>query len=56
MTKCYLHSPVYSMLLVLMLFTPCKGQTKSEKLDGLIDKFIRDLNDQVAINLKFNKS
>jgi glycerol-3-phosphate O-acyltransferase len=30
--------------------------TDLEKLDGLIDKFILDLNDQVAINLKFNKS
>ncbi len=26
------------------------------KLDELIEKFIRDLNDQVAINLKFNKA
>lgn len=26
------------------------------KLDDLIEKFIRDLNDQVAINLKFNKA
>jgi glycerol-3-phosphate O-acyltransferase len=27
-----------------------------QKLDELIEKFIRDLNDQVAINLKFNKA
>ncbi len=27
-----------------------------EKLDEFIEKFIRDLNDQVAINLKFNKA
>jgi hypothetical protein len=26
------------------------------KLDDLIEKFINDLNDQVAINLKFNRS
>ena len=26
------------------------------KLDESIEKFIRDLNDQVAINLKFNKA
>lgn len=26
------------------------------KLDELIEKFLRDLNDQVAINLKFNKA
>lgn len=26
------------------------------KIDGLIEKFLRDLNDQVAINLKFNRS
>ncbi len=29
--------------------------TDSEKLDEMIQKFIKDLNDQVAINLKFNK-
>lgn len=28
----------------------------SQKLDDLIEKFIKDLNDQVAINLKFNKA
>jgi hypothetical protein len=28
----------------------------SVKLDETIEKFIRDLNDQVAINLKFNKA
>ncbi|MGE3610075.1 MAG: 1-acyl-sn-glycerol-3-phosphate acyltransferase [Bacteriovoracaceae bacterium] len=28
----------------------------SQKLDELIEKFIKDLNDQVAINLKFNRS
>lgn len=27
-----------------------------QKLDEVIEKFIRDLNDQVAINLKFNKA
>jgi hypothetical protein len=26
------------------------------KLDESIEKFIRDLNDKVAINLKFNKA
>ena len=26
------------------------------KLDASIDKFIRELNDQVSINLKFNKA
>ncbi len=30
--------------------------TDLPKLDQSIDKFIRDLNDQVAINLKFNKA
>jgi hypothetical protein len=27
-----------------------------QRLDGQIEKFIRDLNDQVAINLKFNRA
>jgi hypothetical protein len=27
-----------------------------EKLEVALDKFVKDLNDQVAINVKFNKA
>ncbi len=35
MTKHYLYSPIYSLLFILICFTSCNGQTKTDKTDKL---------------------
>ncbi len=37
MTKCCLHNPIYSLLLVLLFFTSCNGQVKTQPQETVND-------------------